>query len=116
MGCQSEVSQKAGRWNTPVGAAFKGPRDWTPRPNHRIEQTARGDSIAEFEPVGNQAGYTEVMRQGPHHVVEALADEHYVLRALFRHTGAQTLYPFRLQLLLKDVFEIFLAQRIQAVP
>ena len=48
-------------------------------------------------------------------MVQALADQHDILRALFRDAGPQALDAFRLQLLFQDVFEIFLAQQIQAV-
>ena len=115
MRCQAEISQQAVRGHAAVGAALKGPGKGAPRPNHGIEQPAGGDSIAEFEPVRNEAGNAEKLRQGPHHMVEALAHQHHILRALFRHAGPQALNAFRLQLLLQDVFEIFLAQRIQAV-
>ena len=115
MLCQPEISQQAVRRHAAVGAALEGPGDWAPRPNHRIEQAAGGDPIAEFEPVRNEAGNAQILRQGPHHMVESLADQHHILRALFRHAGPQALDALRLQLLFQDVFEIFLAQRIQAV-
>ena len=57
----------------------------------------------------------KILRQRPHHVIEALAHQHYVLRSLFRHAFSQPLHALRLQLLFQDVFEIFLAQQIQAV-
>ncbi len=93
----------------PSALRSKAQRDRAPRANHRVKQATRGNSLAEFEPVRNQARNAEIVRQRPHYMVEPLADEHHILRALFRHAGAQAFNALRLQLLFQDVFEIFLA-------
>src|SRR5215469_161457 len=43
--------------------------------NHGIEQAAGGDAIAEIQAIRNDPRDAEMIRQRPHHVVEALADE-----------------------------------------
>jgi len=46
------------------------------RPHYRFQQTSGGNSIAEFEAVGDQPFHSQVLRQGTHDVLQALAHQH----------------------------------------
>jgi hypothetical protein len=48
-------------------------------------------------------------------MVEPLADQDDVFRAFFRHASSKSVDAFALELFFQGVFEIFLAQRVQAV-
>ena len=46
------------------------------RPHHRFQQSSRSNSVAEFETVGDQPFHSQMLRQGAHDVLQALAHQH----------------------------------------
>src|SRR6185437_11240109 len=45
-------------------------------PHHRFQQSSRGNSVAEFEAVGDQPFHSQMPRQGAHDMLHALAHQH----------------------------------------
>src|SRR5712692_5790735 len=48
----------------------------SPRPNDRLQQPPGRDAVAKLQPIRNQPLYPEMLRQRPHHMVQALTDKH----------------------------------------
>src|SRR5262245_1320081 len=73
---EAKVSREPFGRDSPVGPSADDPRQRLPRPDHRREQTACGQAVAEFVAVGDQSLDLEIPRQRPHDVVEPLTDQH----------------------------------------
>ena len=92
---EAQVTQQAFSRHAAVGAALEGPCQGAPGPNYRVQQASRGDPVTKFEPVGHQARNAKIPCQRAHHMVEPLAHEHDVLRALGRDAFAQARHALR---------------------
>src|SRR2546427_9796783 len=80
---------------------------------NRVEQTAGGNTIAELQPVGHNSFDPQVLRQRPHDVIQALADEDDL--PVLSDPFAQLRHAFAPELMLQLVLEVFFAEQIQAV-
>ena len=110
---EAQVAREPFGRDAPVGLSADDPRQRLSRPDHRREQSARGQAVAKFEAVGDQALDPEMPRQRPHDVVEPLTDQYDARAARLRLL--QVRHPVGLQLRLEDVVEILFAEKVQTV-
>ena len=114
-GRKSKVAQEAIGGHAAVRAALEGPRLRAARTNYRVEQAARGKTVAKFEAVRDKTPDPEIVCQRAHHMLKPLADQHDISGAVRRYPFPHACHAFRLELLFQHIFEVFLTEQVQAV-
>ena len=110
---ESQVTKQLPGTEGPSCLAAPENRQRPPRTYDRVEQTAGGNTIAELQPVGHNSFDPQVLRQRPHDVIQALADEDDL--PILGHPFAQLRHAFAAELTLQHVLEVFFAEQIQTV-
>src|SRR5208282_6450478 len=110
---KAEIAQEPAACGSAVRAAACEPREWSARPNHGLDQSSRGDALAEVQAIAQDSIHAKMNRQRTHDVVQPLADQNHF--APVRQHLLQVLDAALLQARLQDIFEIFLAQKIETI-
>ncbi len=110
---ESEVAEKPLSRRASIRLVGPQAREHAARADHRREQTARRNSVAEIEAIANDPGNAEMAGERPHDVVQPLAYKHDLFPCI--QGLLQTFDAALLQLRLQDVLEIFLTEQIKAI-
>src|SRR5712692_2406407 len=110
---KAECASQFLRWNPAIGTAAGQERQGASGTNNRLKQPPSGEAVAEFEAVGHQPLDAEEIRQGPHYVVQSLADQDDL--AVGSHPFLELPHALRFELRLQDIVKILLAQQVETV-
>src|SRR4030095_10013493 len=110
---EAQIAREPFRRDAPVGFSADDPRQRLSGPNHRREQPACGQAVAEFEAVGYQTLGPKMLGQRPHDVVESLTDQYDAGGARLRFL--QFRHAVWLQLRHENVVKILFAEKVQTV-
>jgi len=79
-----------------------------------IEQAAGGSPVAELQPVRDNVSDSQVLRQGPHQMVEGLTDQYDISAGLDQLLDGPN--ALGLEARLELVFKVLFPEQVEAVP